>query len=51
MAAFAASHIAPSATVVSDGLWCFGAATLIGAEHERIVTGDGKASVALPQFK
>ncbi len=51
MAAFAASHISPSATVVSDGLWCFGAATLVGAEHERIVTGGGKASMALPQFK
>jgi hypothetical protein len=51
MAAFAASHIAPSATVVSDGLWCFGAATLVGAEHERIVTGGGKPSMALPQFK
>ena len=51
MAAFAASHIAPSATVVSDGLWCFAAATLVGAEHERIVTGGGKASMALPQFK
>lgn len=51
MAAFAACHIAPSATVVSDGLWCFGAATLVGAEHERIVTGGRKASMALPQFK
>ncbi len=51
MAAFAASHIAPSATVVSDGLRCFGAATLVGAEHERVVTGGGKASMALPQFK
>ena len=35
----------------SDGLWCFRAATLIGADHERIVTGGGKASVKLPQFK
>lgn len=51
MAAFAASHIAPSATVVSDGLWCFGATTLVGAEHERVVTGGGKASMKLPQFK
>jgi ribosomal protein L37AE/L43A len=51
MAAFAASHIAPSATVVSDGLWCFRAATLVGAEHERIVTRGGKAAVQLPQFK
>jgi ISXO2-like transposase domain/Transposase zinc-ribbon domain len=51
MAAFAASHIAPSATVVTDGLQCFGAATLVGANHERIVTGGRKASMALPQFK
>jgi hypothetical protein len=50
-AVFAASHIAPTATVVSDGLWCFGAATIVGAEHERHVTGGGKASVKLPQFK
>lgn len=48
--AFAASHIAPSATVVSDGLWCFRATALVGADHERIVTGGGKASVKLPQF-
>ena len=40
-AAFAAHHIAPSATVVSDGLWCFRAMTLVGAEHERRVTGGG----------
>ena len=51
VAVFAASHIAPSATVVSDGLMCFGAATIVGAEHERHVTGGGKASVKLPQFK
>jgi hypothetical protein len=37
--------------VVSDGLWCFRASTLVGAEHERIVTGGGKASVKLAQFK
>ena len=48
---FAAQHIAPSATVVSDGLWCFGATAIVGAEHERVVTGGGKASVKLPQFK
>ena len=29
----------------------FGAATIVGAEHERHVTGGGKASVKLPQFK
>lgn len=51
VAIFAAHHIAPSATVVSDGLWCFRAAQIVGAEHERIVTGGGKASVKLPQFK
>jgi len=49
--AFAAAHLAPSATVVSDGLWCFRATTLVGADHERIVTGGGKASVKLPQVK
>lgn len=51
VAVFAATHIAPSATVISDGLWCFRATTLVGAAHERIVTGGGKASVTLPQFK
>jgi ribosomal protein L37AE/L43A len=51
VAVFAAVHLAPSATVVSDGLWCFGAVKIVGAEQERVVTGGGKASVALPQFK
>ena len=51
VAAFAASHLAPSATVVSDGLWCFCATTLVGATHERIVTGGGAASVKLPHLK
>ena len=51
VAIFAAHHLAPSATVVSDGLWCFRATQVVGAEHERIVTGGGKASVKLPQFK
>jgi hypothetical protein len=51
MVMFAASSIAPSATVVSDGLWCFGGVQIVGAEHERIVTGGGKASTRLPQFK
>jgi hypothetical protein len=51
VALFAARHIAPSATVVSDGLWCFRGAQIVGAEHERVVTGGGKASVKLPQFK
>ena len=51
VAVFAASSIAPSATVVSDGLWCFGAVQIVGAAHERVVTGGGKASTALPQLR
>lgn len=51
VAVFAAQHIAASATVVSDGLWCFRGAQIVGAEHERVVTGGGKACVKLPQFK
>jgi hypothetical protein len=51
VAVFAAQHIAPSAKVVTDGLWCFQATAIVGAEHERVVTGGGKASVGLPQFR
>ena len=51
VAAWAAKSLATSATVVSDGLWCFRGVTLIGAEHERTVTGGGAASTKLPQFK
>lgn len=51
VAVFAARSIAPSATVVSDGLWCFGAVQIVGAAHERVVTGGGKASTALPQLR
>ena len=51
VAAFAAKSLATSATVVSDGLWCFRGVKLIGAEHEPTVTGGGPASVKLPQFK
>jgi ribosomal protein L37AE/L43A len=51
VAIFAARSIAPSATVVSDGLWCFGAVQIVGAEHERVVTGGGRASTAFAQFR
>lgn len=51
VAVFAARSLAPSATVVSDGLWCFGAVQIVGAEHERVVTGSGKASTAVPQLR
>jgi ribosomal protein L37AE/L43A len=49
--AFAAKSLAPSATVVSDGLGCFRSVTLVGADHEPTVTGGSAASVKLPQFK
>ena len=39
------------ATVVSNGLWCFGAVQRVGAERELVVTGGGKASIELPQFR
>jgi hypothetical protein len=48
---FAARSIAPSATVISDGLWCFGAVQIVGADYERVVTGGGKTSTKLAQFK
>ncbi len=51
VAIWAAKSLATSAHVVSDGLWCFRGVTIIGADHESIVTGDGKASTKLPQFK
>lgn len=50
VAIFAASHIAPSATVVSDGLWRSCATTTVGAEHERHFTGGDKGSVRLLRF-
>ncbi len=51
VAIWAAKSLATSARVVSDGLWCFRAVTLIGAEHEPTVTGGGKGSAKLTQFK
>jgi ribosomal protein L37AE/L43A len=51
VAAFAAQHIATTAYVVSDGLWCFSAVAQIGATHERVITGGGRASMDLPQFR
>ena len=51
VAIFAAKSLATSASVVSDGLTCFRGVTLIGAEHQVVVTGGGKDSAKLPQFK
>jgi ribosomal protein L37AE/L43A len=51
VAMWAAKSLATSAVVVSDGLWCFRGVKIIGADHEPTVTGSGKASTKLPQFK
>lgn len=47
---FARSTVLPL-TVVSDGLGCFEVAASLGARHDRTVTGGGKASVELEQFR
>jgi len=47
---FARSTVLPL-TVVSDGLGCFTVAASLGACHDRTVTGGGKASVELEQFR
>jgi len=49
IAEFARRHLARPLTVLSDGLDCFSATAAFGV-HERVVTGGGKASAALPQF-
>ena len=49
IAEFCDAHLLRPLTVVSDGLDCFAAAARAGV-HQRIVTGGGKASVALPEF-
>ena len=51
VAVFAAEHLATSARVVSDGLSCFRATTIVGAEHEPVVTRGGEASVARPELR
>ncbi|CAD5372018.1 hypothetical protein RA210_U20001 [Rubrivivax sp. A210] len=50
IAEFAAAHLVRPLSVVSDGLDCFRATANHGLQ-ERIVTGGGKASTALPDFK
>jgi len=47
---FAARSLVRPLTVVSDGLGCFTAAQGAGV-HERVVTGGGKTSAKLPQFR
>jgi len=48
---FMATSMALPLTVVSDGLGCFTVTASLGAVHDRTVTGGGKASVALEQFR
>lgn len=51
LAVFARRSIASSATVVSDGLWCFGALQSVGTGQEQVVTVGRMASVKPPAFK
>lgn len=51
IAEWAKTALAASARVVSDGLGCFRAVDAAGATQERIVTGGGRASVKLEQFR
>ena len=48
---FMAKSLALPLTMVSDGLGCFTVFAGQGAVHDRTVTGGGKDSVKLPQFK
>jgi transposase-like protein len=51
VAEFMATSLGLPLTVVSDGLGCFAVTASLGAVHDRTVTGGGKASVALEQFR
>ena len=48
---FMSTSLALPLTVVSDSLGCFTVVAGAGAVHERTVTGGGRASVELPQFR
>lgn len=50
-AVFAANFIAPSATVVSDRVWCFRATAIVGPEYERQINSGSPPSVTQPRFK
>jgi len=51
IANWARKSLCASAQVLSDGLWCFQRVTVVGASHQRTVTGGGAASVKLEQFR
>ena len=47
---FAASSIAPTATVVSDGLWCFDAVQIVGATHQRAARAGARLAPTCRSF-
>ena len=47
---WAEQHLAPSATVVSDGLACFSAVTEVGCQHEPQVVGKKRKSTDMSCF-
>lgn len=54
IAQWASASLKPTATIVSDGLWCFAAVKSMGASHQPTVVsslGSARESVKLPQFK
>jgi len=48
---WAAKHLSPNCTVVSDGLSCFTVLASAGHQHTAIITGGGPDSVKIPEFK
>ncbi|MDY0268707.1 IS1595 family transposase [Trichloromonas sp.] len=48
--AWATRSLVPSATVVSDGLWCFKGVTDIGCSQQREVVGKGRKSTDMECF-
>ena len=49
--AWAKAGLDTTATVVSDGLWCFQAVTATAKAHQRIVTGSGRKAAKKPEFR
>jgi hypothetical protein len=50
IARWARQHVAQGSVVISDGLACFSAVTVIAGEHRSIVTGGGPKSVTKEEF-
>ena len=51
IAAWAHQHLGTGTPVFSDGLACFHGVTAAGCSHEKIVVGNGRASVQRPEFR